>query len=141
VILLDTNIVSELMRATPDPFVLGWIDRQRAEELWTTSISIYELQFGIEILPEGRRRQKLHDELIGMVRDDLQGRIAPFDRAAAAESARLAAWRRKTGRSIDLHDGHIAGIALACRATIATRNIRDFQDLAIPVIDPFQPQT
>ena len=136
-IILDTNVLSALMQATPDVRVVAWLDRQAPESIWTTSITLFESRLGLALLPEGRRRQALEASFEQLLNEDLQNRVLVFDTAAALEAAALAATRRRAGRPIDLRDTQIAGIAVARRASIATRNLRHFQDLAVPVINPW----
>ena len=136
-ILLDTNILSSLMQANPVIEVVEWLDRQAPEDIWTTTISVFEVRFGLALLTEGRRRQAMEIAFQALLEEDLAGRIAVFDQPAAEAAALLAARRRQAGRTVDFRDTQIAGIALARRATIATRNVRHFQDLAGPIIDPW----
>jgi toxin FitB len=137
VILLDTNVLSALMQTRPDPVVVAWLDSQAPESVWTTAVSVFEIRFGIELLPPGRRRKALAEAFDGMLRDDLNGRIAAFDSAAAEEAAELAARRQRRGRPVDLRDTQIAGIALARRAALATRNVRHFDGLNVSVVSPW----
>jgi predicted nucleic acid-binding protein len=137
VIILDTNVLSALMRAEPDAAVAHWLDRQPIESLWITTISIFEARFGIALLPSGRRRQAMDKAFEAFVAIDLDNRVLDFDIAAAREAAVLAAVRRKSGRTIDFRDTQIAGITLARRASLATRNTKHFQDLQVPLIDPW----
>ena len=136
-IILDTNVVSALMRAEPDAVVLRWLDQQPVESLWLTSITMLEVLLGIALLPTGRRQRALQQAFEALVAEDLGGRVLDFDAAAAAQAAALAAQRQLSGRTVDLRDTQIAGIALARRASIATRNTRHFGDLSVPVIDPW----
>ncbi len=136
-IILDTNVLSALMQATPDVRVVAWLDRQAPESIWTTSITLFESRLGLALLPEGRRRQALEASFEQLLNEDLQNRVFVFDTAAALEAAVLAATQRRAGRPVDLRDTQIAGIAVARRASIATRNLRHFQDLAVPVINPW----
>jgi len=137
VILLDTNVLSALMQTRPDPVVVAWLDGQAPESVWTTSVSVFEIRFGIELLPPSRRRKALGEAFDATLRDDLGGRIAAFDAAAAEEAAALAARRQRRGRSVDLRDTQIAGIALARRAALATRNLRHFDGLDVSVVSPW----
>jgi len=139
-IVLDTNVLSALMRQTPAAPVVAWLDRQPAESVWITSITLFEARLGLALLPKGRRRQTLEAAFARLLEDDLENRILDFDSAAATEAALLAAQRQKTGRPVDMRDTQIAGIALARRATLATRNVRHFQDLNVPVVDPWETQ-
>lgn len=138
-IILDTNVLSALMRTIPDAAVLQWLDRQPAASVWITSITLFETRFGLALLPAGRRRQVLEAAFDDLLREDLENRILDFDSAAATAAASLAAARQKSGRPVDMRDTQIAGIVLARRATLATRNIRHFVDLKISIIDPWAP--
>ena len=139
-IILDTNVLSALMRTAPDASVVAWLDRQNAESVWITSSTLFEARLGLALLPKGRRRQALETSFARLLQEDLQNRVLDFDSAAAAEAALLAAARQRTGKPVDMRDTQIAGIALARRATLATRNIRHFSDLTVPVIDPWDAQ-
>ena len=137
-IVLDTNVLSALMQKAPEPAVVQWLDHQPADSIWITSITLFEARFGLALLPSGRRRQALEAAFARLLEDDLQNRVLDFDSAAATQAAGLAAERQRAGRSVDLRDTQIAGIALTRRATLATRNQRHFQDLNVPVVDPWQ---
>ena len=136
-IILDTNVLSTLMRKKPDVAVVDWVDRQPAESVWITSITLFETRLGLALLPAGRRRQSLQVAFAQLLQEDLENRVLDFDSAAATEAAALAADRQRAGRPVDIRDTQIAGIALARRATIATRNVRHFSDLKVPVVDPW----
>lgn len=136
-IILDTNILSALMQKDPDVRVINWMDRVPAESVWITSITLFEARYGLALLPEGKRRVSLNEIFEKIVADDLDGRVLLFDQAAAVQAAQLAASRKKTGSTIDMRDTFIAGIALAKRATIVTRNSRHFSDLQVEVINPW----
>lgn len=136
-IILDTNVLSALMRKTPETVVIAWLDRQAADSMWITSITLFEARLGFALLPKGRRRQTLETAFNELLEEDLENRILDFDRAAADAAASLAAERRKAGRPVDMRDTQIAGIALARRATLATRNVRHFSDLSVPIVDPW----
>lgn len=137
-ILLDTNVLSALMRQKPEAPVVAWLDRQPAESVWITSVTLFEARYGLALLPKGRRRQAMEAAFESLLKDDLEDRVLDFDAAAAGEAAILAADRQKRGRPVDMRDTQIAGIALARRATLATRNTRHFRDLNVPVVDPWQ---
>ncbi len=137
-ILLDTNVVSALMRAEPDPAVVKWLDKQPASSIWVTSITVMEIRFGLLGLPASRRRGTLTQLFEKILEDLIEGRIAPFDMQAGIHAADLMASRKPTGRPGDLRDTMIAGIALASRATLATRNTRHFADVAVPVVNPWE---
>ena len=125
------------MRRHPDPVIVRWLDSLAPESIWTTAVTVFEIRFGIELLSAGRRRRALEAAFDAMLRDDLGGRVAPFDAAAAQEAATLAARRQRRGRVVDLRDTQIAGIAVARRADIATGNVRHFAGLDVNVIDPW----
>lgn len=137
-IILDTNVLSALMRTAPDPVVVAWLDRQPADSIWISSITLFEARLGLALLPAGRRRRALQSAFERLLLEDLEGRVLDFDSVAATEAAALAAERQKAGRPVDVRDTLIAGIALARRATLATRNVRHFQGLKVPVVDPYQ---
>lgn len=137
-IILDTNIVSALMHNVPDPNVITWLDQQPRISIWTTAITVLEIQRGIRALPDGKKRSRLSEEFEKLLTDRLDGRIASFDHVAADKAATIVANREKTGKNYDLEDGMIAGIVLARHATIATRNTRHFDDLPITVLNPWQ---
>ncbi|MEA2343286.1 MAG: toxin FitB [Thermoanaerobaculia bacterium] len=136
-ILLDTNVISAFIRPEPDQAVMSWLDLQPPESMWTTSISVYELRFGVELLALGRRRQLLEEALTKALEEDFDGRVIPFDVAAAQAAGRIGAARRQLGRTIEIRDVQIAGIAMARKAKLATRNIRHFEGLGLELIDPW----
>src|SRR6266566_8863017 len=136
-IILDTNVLSALMRAVPDGRVVAWLDRQPAESVWIASITLFEAYLGLALLPSGRRRRTVEAAFARLLQEDLENRVLDFDSAAAAEAASLAAARQKSGRPVDMRDTQIAGIALARHATLATRNVRHFADLEISIVDPW----
>lgn len=135
-IVLDTNVLSGLMEPG-DSKVVAWLDKQPAQSIWTTAVTIFEIRFGIALLPPGRRQRQLGDAFAKVLDEDLQGRILPFDHEAAVEATKRAAERRAIGKLLDFRDIEIAGIVSARRATLATRNVRHFQDLRIDLVDPW----
>jgi predicted nucleic acid-binding protein len=137
VIILDTNVLSAIMRRAPDPMVVAWLDGLPPESIWTSSIMIFEARFGMALLPEGRRRRELEASFEAALREDIEGRIAPFDEAAAEAAATIAAAQRAAGLTVEFRDVEIAGIVTARRATLATRNTRHFEGTGIPIIDPW----
>lgn len=137
-IILDTNVLSALMRRQPDAAVVAWLDRQPAESIWITSITLFEVWFGLALLPESKRRSLLEERFSDLLQQDLEDRVLLFDEAAASEAATLAAARQRQGRPVDMRDTFIAGIALARRAMLATRNIRHFENMPVPVINPWE---
>lgn len=136
-ILLDTNVVSALMLREPDPVVVSWMNRQRPEDLWLSSVAAFEIQHGIELLPAAAKRKALESVFETMLVEDFGGRVLPFDTASALRASSLAAERRRQGRPVDFRDTFIAGIALAHGATLATRNIRHFADAGVPLLSPW----
>jgi toxin FitB len=136
-IVLDTNVLSALMRREPEPTVVAWLDRQPSESVWTTSVTVFEIRFGLELLPSSRRRRQLEEAFARAVTEDLAGRVLPFDQEAARESAWRAAERRDSGKPVDFRDIQIAGVVAARRATLATHNVRHFQGLGIELVDPW----
>jgi len=136
-IVLDTNVVSAMMRRDVDTTVRDGLDRRPAESIWVTTITIFEVRFGIEVLTKGRRRQQLEDDFVQTIAEDFQNRVLDLDHAAAEAAALLCAQRRLRGRSIEMRDTMIAGIVVSRRAELATRNVRHFDDLEIAVVDPW----
>lgn len=138
-ILLDTNVVSALMRRGPEPVVVAWLDEQPAESIWTTSITVFEVQTGLELLQPGRRRQQLEDAFAQLLAEELQGRVQSFDQPAAIAAGRIAAERQRAGRTVEIRDVQIAGITSVRKATLATRNTRHFESLGIDLVNPWSP--
>ena len=136
-IVLDTNVLSELMRVDPEPKVVSWLDRQPLQSVWITSITLFESRTGLELLPAGKRRNALITTFESLLAEDLGSRVLPFDSEAAAHAAVLAATRQRAGRPVDTRDTQIAGIVQARRAVLATRNVRHFQDLDVEVVNPW----
>jgi predicted nucleic acid-binding protein len=137
VILLDTNVISALMRREPERVVVDWLDGQPSESIWTTAITVFEVKTGLNLLAPGRRRRDLERAFDALLADELEGRIQSFDTAAASAAGQIAAQRQTAGRPIEVRDVQIAGIATARRAQLATRNTRHFADLAIGLLDPW----
>jgi predicted nucleic acid-binding protein len=135
-IVLDTNVLSALMRQTPDEVVVTWLDRQPRSSIWTTSITVLEVRFGVQIMTAGKRRSEVV-EAFESVLDKLGQRVLSFDVSAAEQAGDLMASRHKQGRPRDLRDTMIAAIALAQHATLATRNTVHFDDISVPLINPW----
>jgi len=135
-IILDTNVLSALMHATPDKNVVAWLDRQPRTSIWTTSVTILEVRFGLQIMAGGKRRSALIDAFEGLL-EKIGHRVVPFDASAAQQAGDLMASRHKKGRPGELRDTMIAGIALAQHATLATRNKAHFRDVSVPLVDPW----
>jgi predicted nucleic acid-binding protein len=136
-IILDTNVLSALMQKQPDPQVVGWLDEQPAESIWLSSVTVFEARYGLALLAAGRRKDILEQQFEALLQEDLQNRVLFFDGQAAEYSAQLAADRKQRGRPVAMRDTFIAGIAVARRATIATRNVRHFDDVSVPVVNPW----
>jgi len=137
-ILLDTNIVSELMRPAPAAAVEQWLADQPEAALLISAITEAELRFGAKIMAAGKRQAALVAEIDGMLAEDFGGRILPLDSPAAVAFAEIAAQRRQAGRPISQADAQIAAIARSRRASIATRNVSDFEGCGVEVIDPWR---
>jgi toxin FitB len=136
-IVLDTNVLSALMQRQPDLHVVAWLDQQAAESIWISTVTLFEARYGLALLGPGPRRKLLLERFEQFVQDDLDNRVLSFDSQAANLAAQLAAERKARGRPVDMRDTFIAGIALARRATLATRNTRHFDDLSVPVVNPW----
>jgi len=134
-IILDTDVISAIMRAEKE--AISWLNRQAASSIWTTAVTIFEIQSGLAFMLSGRRRSTTELAFRKVIEDDLSNRVLSFDRAAASEAASLMATRHRSGRIKESRDTMIAGIALAQNATLATRNVRHFDDLRVPVVNPW----
>jgi len=137
VILLDTNVLSALMRCEPEAIVVDWLDAQPSESIWTTSVTVFEIRTGLELLASSRRRRHLEAAFERVLNDDLGQRVLAFDVAAADAAGALVARRQRAGKAVEIRDAQIAGIALARKAPVATRNVGHFTDLGVRLIDPW----
>lgn len=140
-IVLDTNVISELVRDRPDPGVLAWVDARPVADLHLTSVTVAELLYGVERLPPGRRRAGLGAAVGDLVTVDFAGRVLPFDTAAAVAYAQVVAERDRAGRPIGMADAMIAAVALEAGAVLATRNVKDFAGVGIDLVDPWESRT
>lgn len=136
-IILDTNVISELMRVELQDNVLAWLNNQPRKQVFVTSISIYEVRYGIETLSAGKRRDFLDRAFDQFLREGIETRILSFDGRAAEKAANLAARRRAEGRAAGERDTFIAAITICHGATLATRNTRDFDDLPLTLVNPW----
>ncbi len=139
--MLDTNILSELMRVPCDANVLHWIDGQPGQHLFTTAVTVMEIRHGLARLPDGQRRAGLEWRFGRLLAERFTARVLAFDQAAAEQAGLLLAAREAQGRPTGVHDTMIAGIALANRMGIVTRNTDDFHSLDVPVLNPFDAQS
>jgi predicted nucleic acid-binding protein len=137
-IILDTNVLSELMKPSPSARVVAWIEAQPAHSLFTTSITQSEILYGVMMLPAGRRRQALEAAADAVFRKDFAGRVLSFGSDAALPYARIAVDRRRTGRPISQSDAQIAAIALCTGATVVTRNVTDFENCGVDLVNPWE---
>lgn len=140
-IVLDTNVLSELTRQSPDTNVLSWLDALPPDEVATTAITAAELLQGVTRLSDGRRKTLLTEAVQALINDDFRGRVEPFDTRAAARYAIVVTEREQLGRPINVADAQIAAICHTRQATLATRNTKDFTDTGIELIDPWQHHT
>lgn len=135
-IILDTNVISELMQVAPEPNVVAWLDRQSRSSIWITSITVFEVRYGLEAAVASKKQPGLRSSFEALL-NRLEDRIAQFDEAAARRAAELMASAVKKGRARDLRDTMIAGVVLARQARLATRNRSHFEDMSVPLLDPW----
>jgi len=138
-IVLDTNVISELMRAEPNPTVMDWIAAQPRTTLYTTAVNQAEILYGIMALPEGARRSGLAAAAEAMFAEDFPGRVLTFDSAAAVRYAEIVTTRRRAGAPIEGFDALIAATALAAGASVATRGTAGFEGCGLTLVDPWSP--
>ena len=135
--ILDTNVVSELMRPAPDPAIASWVTERATSSLFLTAVTEAELRFGLAVMPPGKRREGLATGLERMLKAGFANRVLPFDSGAARAYAGIAAARRRLGRPIRQADCQIAAIARARGMAVATRNVRDFEEIGIEIYNPW----
>jgi predicted nucleic acid-binding protein len=136
-ILLDTNIISELMKTTPHPSVLAWINQQLNDTLFICSITVAEISYGLKVLPTGQRQKLLETRFEQFTTQAFYERILSFTTVAAQLYGEIMGYRKTLGRPLSILDGQIAAIALANNMAVATRNIKDFNDCGLELINPF----
>lgn len=136
-IVLDTNVVSELMRPGPSPEVVAWLDAQNPRDMYLTAVTVAELVYGIARLPGGKRRDEIARSLEMVLDEDFSGRILAFDDVAARHYGEIAAERDRLGRPISMADAQIAAVCVSHAAVVATRNGRDFEGTGVHVVDPW----
>jgi predicted nucleic acid-binding protein len=137
-IVVDTNVLSELTRLAPAPDVVSWLDSLAADEVATTAITAAELLYGVERLPDGQRKTELAAAVHGLLSHDFQGRVLAFDERAARRYAEIVSRRERLGRAIGVADAQIASICRAIGAALATRNTDDFEEAGIDLINPWK---
>jgi predicted nucleic acid-binding protein len=138
VIVLDTNVISELARQVPDPGVLSWLDSLEVSEVATTAVTAAELRYGVARLPDGYRKRELAVVIRGILAEDFHGRVLPFDERASARYADIVVGRERMGRPIGIADAQIAAICRDSGAILGTRNVADFEDTGIELINPWK---
>lgn len=138
-IILDTNVISELTRPVPEPGVMSWLDSLPVGETAITAITAAELRYGVHRLPDGRRKNELSKAVQAIITTDFRGRVQPFDVLAADQYADVVTARERTGHPISTTDAQIAAICRVLEATLATRNTSDFADTGIDLVDPWRP--
>jgi toxin FitB len=137
-IALDTNVISELARQVPDRGVLSWLDSLEVSDVVTTAVTAAELRYGIARLPEGHRKRELTAVIRGILTEDFHGRVLPFDERASVQYADIVASRERNGSPIGVADAQIAAICRDLSAILATRNIADFEETGIELINPWK---
>jgi toxin FitB len=140
VIILDTNVISELTRPVPEPGIISWLDSLPAEEIAITAITAAELRYGVRRLPDGRRKKELSVAIDALITADFRGRVEPFGLVAADHYAAVVVARESIGRAISTADAQIAAICRSLGAMLATRNISDFTDTGISLLNPWKPE-
>jgi predicted nucleic acid-binding protein len=136
-IVLDTNVLSEALRPSPSNIVMRWLAAQEPMEVFVTTITQAEVLYGVEVLPAGKRRNRLHGAIEKLFSDEFQGRILPFDEESARVFAKIVSSREAMGRPISQFDAMIAAISRSRHAAIATRNTNDFEHCEVRIIDPW----
>jgi predicted nucleic acid-binding protein len=137
-IVVDTNVISEVMRAQPAPSVLTWLNAQDSNQLFITTVTLAEIGYGLRMLPEGQRRWQLHSRFEQFIARAFEERVLDFTAAAARAYAEIMGHRKEVGRPMSLPDGQIAGIVHAHGFALATRNTKDFDDCGFDLINPFE---
>jgi toxin FitB len=140
-IILDTNVISEMMKAKPDAEVESWLASQPTEEIFISNVTEPELRFGVQLLPTGRRHTRISAAVDEMLGQEFADRILPFDSSATVAYAAIAAQRHLSGRPISQFDAQIAAIAKSQNAGLATRNVTDFEGCGLRLIDPWAAKT
>ncbi|MBZ0095004.1 MAG: type II toxin-antitoxin system VapC family toxin [Sulfuricella sp.] len=137
-IVVDTNVISEVMRPQPSPAVLSWLNAQDGNQLFITTVTLAEIGYGLRILPDGQRRWQLHSRFEQFIAQAFEERVLDFTVSAARSYAEIMGHRKEVGHPMSLPDGQIASIAHAHGFAVATRNIKDFEDCGLELINPFE---
>lgn len=137
-IVVDTNVVAELMKVSPDQTVVSWMNDQDSSTLFLTTVTIGEIGYGLRVMPQGRRRLQMEQGFERILAEAFAGRILAFDEEAARQYAEVMGRRQEIGRRLSAFDGQIASIARANGFAVATRNVRDFVECGVEIINPFQ---
>jgi predicted nucleic acid-binding protein len=137
-VVVDTNVISEVMRPLPSAAVLNWLNSQESILLFVTTVTLAEIGYGLRVLPDGLRRRQLQTRFEQFIAQAFEERVLDFTAPAAHAYAEIMGHRKETGRAMSLPDGQIASIALAHGFALATRNIKDFEDCSIELINPFE---
>lgn len=136
-IIVDTNVVAEVMRASPAPAVVAWLNAQSSASLFLTAITVGEIRYGLRIMPRGQRRQTIERGFDQILATAFAGRILGFDEQAAEHYGEVMGRRKEIGRPLSVPDGQIAALARLHGFAVATRNVRDFLDCGIELLNPF----
>lgn len=136
-IILDTNVLSEMLTPSPSPAVESWLAVQPPTSIFITTVTKAELLYGVAILPEGRRKSALHAAIKSIFSEEFSGRILPFDDDASEHYANIASHRRSIGKPISQLDAQIAAIAASCGAKLSTRNVADFEETGVDIVNPW----
>ena len=137
-IVLDTNVISELVRPVPDPGVLSWLDALEVSDVATTAVTAAELRYGVARLPDGHRKRELAVVIRGILTEDFQARVLPFDERSSVQYADIVIKRQRIGRPIGIADAQIAAICCDLGAILATRNTADFEETGIVLVNPWK---
>lgn len=136
-IILDTNIISEMMKPYPSDNLISWLDQEDVSKLYITTITIAEISYGINALPEGNKKVLIAEAFSRTIMSGFELRIYPFDESSAYLYGKIMADRKKKGRPLSIPDGQISAIALSRNCTVATRNVNDFVNSGIDIVNPF----
>ena len=136
-IVIDTNVISELMRPQPDATVIQWFDQQATSRLYLTTITLAEIRYGLSIMADGKRKQHMSSQFEAYVDRVFEGRVLDFTSEAASRYADIMSYRRRAGLPMSMADGQIAAIASTHHFSVATRNTKDFEDCGLALVDPF----